>query len=77
MYKLKHVSKLDNDVTYNIEYKTFFKTYDITIYHDESLNTWDGTSYDGNCYRDIDPDTAVLIINDLMIQTYEGIDKHV
>lgn len=77
MYKIKYVSQLGSDIAYNIEYKTIFKTYDINIYHDMDLNIWDGTSYDGIACRDIDPDTAVLIINDLMIQTYEGIDKHV
>lgn len=77
MYKLKHVSRLGNEITYCIDYETFFKTYDITIYHDMDLNTWDGTSYDGNNCRDINPDEAVLIINDIMLQTCEGIDKNV
>ena len=77
MYKLKNITRLDNEIIYYINYETFFKTYDITIYHDMDLNIWDGTSYDGITCRDIDPDAAVLIINDLMLQTYEGIDKHV
>lgn len=77
MYKLKHISRLGNEITYHIDYETFFKTYDITIYHDMDLNIWDGTSYDGIACRDIDTDTAVLIINDLILQTYEGMIKNV
>ena len=70
MYRLKHVSKLGNDIAYYIEYKTFLGTSDITIYYDTTLNTWDGTIHHGNIYRDIVSDKAALIINELLIQTY-------
>ena len=72
MYKLKNTTRLGNEFTYYIEYETFFKTYDITIYHDMDLNIWDATSYDGNTCRDIGSDAAILIMNDLMLQKYEG-----
>ena len=74
MYELKSVSQLGNDITYDIEYKTFFKTYDITIYHDESLNTYDGVTYDGDTYRDIESGVAILIMNELTLQNYKGVN---
>ena len=53
MYKLKHVSRLGDDVTYNIERKRPLSTSEITIYHDEVLNIWDGTIIEYGSWRDL------------------------
>ena len=74
MYKLKHVSRLGNDIAYYIEYKTFLGTSDITIYYDTSLNTYDGVTYDGDTYRDIESGVAILIMNELILQNYKGVN---
>ena len=66
MYRIKHVSKLGNDIAYSIEYKTFFKTYDIIIYHDESLNTWDGTIIEYGSWRDLTHDEIMDIIKEVL-----------
>ena len=66
MYKLKHVSKLGNDVTYDIEYKSFLGTKDITIYHDDVLNTWDGDIIEYGTWRDLTPDEIMDIIKEVV-----------
>ena len=62
MYKLKHVSQLGNDVTYDIEYKSFLGTKDISIYHDNVLNIWDGTIIEYGTWRDLTPDEITTIM---------------
>ena len=62
MYKLKHVSKLGDDVTYNIERKRPSSTSEITIYHDEVLNIWDGTIIEYGSWRDLLHDEIITIM---------------
>ena len=66
MYKLKHVSQLGNDVTYDIEYKSFLGTKDITIYHDNVLNIWDGTIIEYGSWRDLSHGEIVDIIKEVI-----------
>ena len=65
MYKLKNVSKLGNDVTYDIEYKSFLGTKDITIYYDEVLNIWDGTIIEYGTWRDLSHGEIMDIIKEV------------
>ena len=65
MYRLKHVSKLGDDVTYSIEYKSFLGTKDITIYHDSVLNTWDGDIIEYGEWRDLEDDEIMDIIKEV------------
>ena len=62
MYKLKHVSKLGNDITYNIERRRPLSTSDITIYHDNVLNIWDGTIIECGSWRDLSHDEITTIM---------------
>ena len=66
MYKLKHVSQLGNDVTYDIEYKSFLGTKDITIYHDNMLNIWDGTIIEYGSWRDLSHGEIMDIIKEVV-----------
>ena len=66
MYKIKHVSKLGNDVTYDIEYKSLLGTKDITIYHDEVLNIWDGTIIEYGTWRDLSHGEIMDIIKEVV-----------
>ena len=65
MYKLKNVSKLGNDVTYDIEHKSFLGTKDITIYHDNVLNIWDGTIIEYGSWRDLSHGEIMDIIKEV------------
>ena len=79
MLELKSVSRLGNDVTYNIERKRPLSTSDITIYHDEVLNIWDGTIIEYGSWRDLSHDEIMDIIKEInktkevnkMNKTYE------
>ena len=62
MYKLKHVSKLGDDITYSIERERPLSTGEITIYHDEVLNIWDGTIIEYGSWRDLTPDEIITIM---------------
>ena len=62
MYELKSVSQLGNDITYNIERKRPLSTSDITIYHDEVLNIWDGTIIEYGSWRDLSHDEITTIM---------------
>ena len=62
MYKLKHVSRLGNDVTYNIERRRPLSTSEITIYHDEVLNVWDGTIIEYGSWHDLSHDEITTIM---------------
>ena len=62
MYKLKHVSKLGDDITYSIERKRPLSTSEITIYHDEVLNIWDGTIIEYGSWRDLEHDEITTIM---------------
>ena len=62
MYKLKHISRLGNDITYNIERKRPLSTSEITIYHDEVLNIWDGTIVEYGSWRDLLHDEIITIM---------------
>ena len=66
MYKLKHVSKLGNDITYNIERKRPLSTSDITIYHDNVLSTWDGTIIEYGSWRDLSHGEIMDIIKEVV-----------
>lgn len=66
MYKLKNVSKLGNDITYDIEYKSFLGTKDITVYHDNFLNTWDGTIIEYGSWCDLGHDEIMDIIKEVV-----------
>ena len=66
MYKLKHVSKLGDDITYSIEHKRPLSTSDITIYHDNVLNIWDGTIIEYGSWRDLSHDEIVDIMRGVM-----------
>ena len=62
MYELKSVSQLGNDITYNIERKRPSSISDITIYHDEVLNIWDGTIIEYCSWRDLTHDEIMTIM---------------
>ena len=66
MYRLKNVSRLGNDVTYSIEYKSFLGTKDITIYHDSVLNIWDGDIIEYGSWRDLEHDEIMDIIKEVI-----------
>ena len=66
MYKLKNVSKLGDEITYNIERKRPSSTSDITIYHDTVLNIWDGTIIEYGDWRDLEDDEIVDIIKEVV-----------
>lgn len=74
MFELKNVSRLGNELTYDIKYQTPLCTYDITIYHDESLNIWDGTiisdsewyGMDPNMDHDMDHDFIMYIARNIL-----------
>ena len=66
MYRIKHVSKLGDDITYSIERKRPLSTSDITIYHDSVLNIWDGTIIEYGTWRDLTPDEIMDIIKEVV-----------
>ena len=66
MLKLKNVSQLGNDVTYDIKYKSFLGTKDITIYHDNVLGIWDGAIIEYGNWRDLSHDEIMDIIKEVV-----------
>ena len=66
MYKLKNVSRLGDDITYSIERERPSSTSDITIYHDNVLNIWDGTIIEYGSWRDLTHDEIMDIIKEVV-----------
>ena len=66
MYKLKNVSRLGDDITYSIERERPLSTSDITIYHDNVLNIWDGTIIEYGSWRDLSHDEIMDIIKEVV-----------
>ena len=62
MLKLKSVSRLGDEITYSIERKRPLSTSEITIYHDEVLNIWDGTIIEYGSCRDLEDDEITTIM---------------
>ena len=65
MYKLKHVSKLGDDITYSIERERPLSTSEIIIYHDEVLNIWDGTIIEYGDWCDLSHGEIMDIIKEV------------
>ena len=65
MYKLKNVTRLGNVTTYYIDRITPLGSSDITIYHDNVLNIWDGAILEKNNCRDLKHSEVLNIIKEI------------